>query len=202
MPLFKGSRIKVFSPFSTPRESSATFVALQLSRAIEAVYGRAIPAEIIRYRYLIDTEEGVELKEEGMPLLRDYPNLRSPRIVHFYPTLALVVVVASLALMIVYLRTCRASLGDWVRKAAFVGILSGTMALHVALLASFVTQFIQPDAASTFWRVLVYRASLALPGGELAVWFICALVFAGAYRVTEAEFECIEMPTPRTARDE
>ncbi len=202
MPLFRGSRIKVFSPFSTPRESSATFVALQLSRAVEAVYGRIIPSEVIRDRYLVDTEAGVVLKEEEIPLLRDYQELRPPGIVHFYPTLALVVVVASLALMIVYLRTCRASLGDWVRKATFVGILSGTMALHLAFLVSFMTGFIRPDAASTFWRVFVYRASLALPGGELAVWFICVLVLAGVYRLTEGEFQRIELPTPRAAREE
>ena len=102
--------------------------------------------------------------------------------------------------MAVYLRTCRASLSDGVRRAAFMGILAGTLALHVALVASFIAQFIRPDAVAAFWRVLVHRASLMLPGGSLAVWLSCALVFAGVYWLTQREFERIEMPAPRTTR--
>ena len=200
MPLFKGSRITVYSPFSTPRESSAAFVALQLSRAIETVYGQAIPPEVVRDRYLTGANDGVVFRQTG--LSQDYPDLQAPRLVRFYPTLALATVLAWLTLMMVYLRTCRASLSDGVRKVTFIGILGGALVIHLLFVVAFVTQFIRPDAVSAFWRILAYQAGLMLPGGDMAVWLICALVFAGAYWLAQRVFERIEMPTPRTSRDE
>jgi chromate transport protein ChrA len=138
----------------------------------------------------------VALSEKGLPLLTDYPDLRIPRMVRFYPTLALVTVAAWLILMVVYLRTCRATFSDRVRRTTYAGIIIGTLALHLALLVSFVTRFMRPDAASTFWRVLVGRAGLLLPDEEATVWLICALVFAGAYWLAQREFERTEMPAP------
>ncbi len=196
-PLFRGSRITLYSPFSTPEDCSADFVALQLSRAAREIYGADISPGDLRARYLMGTDTGVELREGGLSLLHDYAGLRAPAHVTFFPMLAVVVFVAWLALCAVYLRTFRASISEAVRKATLIALFVVTMAVHIGLLLSFITRFMRSEAASAFWRVITVKTAAALPGGELGLWALCALLFAAAYGLVQSAFERIEMPAPQ-----
>jgi hypothetical protein len=48
-----------------------------------------------------------------------------------------------------------------------------------------------------FWKAFIRVLGEALPGGSIAVWVICALLFLAAYRLIEKQFKRIEMPVER-----
>lgn len=77
--LFRGSRLGLYCPFPVIAESSPQLFALQIRRAVEAVYGQTIPATEIRERYLdvdgvdVDGDDRVVPRGPGMSLLADHP---------------------------------------------------------------------------------------------------------------------------------
>jgi hypothetical protein len=197
-PLYKDSRIVVYSPFSTEKESSSRFVAWQISRAISAIHGITIPPEEIKARYLVDSSDGIALRDKGLTLLQDYPELQSqkPAIAHaVYP----VFVVALLFLLVaLYLQAFRAGITDTARKWIYYGLLSLCLALHLAQAAAMISRFARPTAASALLKILNRQLAEALPGGNATVWGFSLLLCAALYWFVQSRFERIEITGPRS----
>ncbi len=188
---------RLYTPFATPAGSSIDFVALQISRAIEAVYGESIPLDQIRERYLTLDPDGIVVPgtEAGLTLRDDYPDLDPPARL---PTSAVAfAVIAGLFLLMVgvYSRAFRTNIGVRGRKWAFFGVLFGALAVHVAqfLLNILATK---PYVSTGILKIHLKHAVDILPGGGPAVWLLCALVLTAIYLVAQRQFERIEAPLP------
>lgn len=71
-----GLPLHLVKPFTTPELASRDFVAWQVSRAAQSVYGVKIPADEIADRYLRTDGAGRTLVvDDGLTLQRDYPDL-------------------------------------------------------------------------------------------------------------------------------
>jgi hypothetical protein len=197
-PLFRGSRAVLYSPYHTPPGSSIEFVALQISRATAAVYGRAVPPEEIRERYLeVDADGHVGLKTAGLTLRHDYPDLEAPPEGPVFPVVFLIVGLVTLLSGRVYLEFFRAGIKEWVRKTVFITILVALLGLHVAQFIALVSGLTRVWVVSGFMHIVVKQAADALPGGAIAVWAICGLVLAGCYLLVQRRFERIDVVAVR-----
>lgn len=195
VPLYRGSRIALYSPFSTPEGSSADFVALQMSRAIESIYGKAIPLEEIRDRYLAVGPEGrVALKKAGFNLLEDYPGLRPAWTGPLFPLILMAVGLFFTGYFLVYMRTFRIGTSESFRKGVFLGLLVVAMGLHVSQIVAAIIGWARPEVTAGFWQIilrdLVENHPMAGPG----IWVISALALFGAFRTLQARFGRIEAP--------
>ena len=197
VPLFEGSKIAVYSPFHAPEGSSPEFVALQISRAVQAVYGKTITPQEIQRRYLAQNEGGMALKEGGLALLADHAELKAPARVSWFPVFLLSAGVLFLVLALIYMRFYRASVSDGCRKTVFFGLLALVLAIHLVPLAAAIADWIETWAVTAFLHILLRQLSHALPGGNAGIWILCALLFLGIYRLAQTQFERIEVPTGR-----
>ncbi len=197
-PLFKGGGSALYSPFSTYENSSPDFVALQISRAVEAIYERIIPPDEIKDRYLDVAPDGsIGLKEGGITLLEDYPGMKHRSGGPVFPVMMFLAGIALFILLFVYLRTFRLSITDSVRKIVFVGLLLLAFLLHIVPYALAIGDYMNMRVYIGFWKAFIRVLGEALPGGSIAVWVICALLFLAGYRLIEKQFERIEMPVER-----
>jgi hypothetical protein len=198
MPLRKGGTAVLYSPFSAPEGSSIGFVALQISRAVEAVYGASVPPSEIESRYLEVDERGivVPVKAGGLPLLHDYPDLVEPRRVTSFPIFMLFTAALYLLTSCIYLRLYRATVTNRRRLVIFFVLSGALFALHLALMALFVMRVVRELIFSGLMTIFSRWLTDLLPGGAIAVWVLCALLFWGIYRVAESEFERVEVPVP------
>ena len=203
IPLIKGGTAVLYSPFSTPEGASPEFVALQISRAVEAVYGRSLePSEIMR-RHLEVDDQGVVVpsKSVGLTLLHDYPELTAPRAVSAFPVFMLITTVLYLFTSCLYLRTYRVTVSHGRRMVIFFVLGGWLFAMHLILTALFITRVVRETVVSGLLTIFVQRLTAFLPGGTFAVWIVCALLSWAAYRVAESEFEHVEAPVPRGKPD-
>jgi hypothetical protein len=198
IPLIRGGNAVLYSPFSTPEGSSPEFVALQISRAVETVYGRSVPPSEIMARYLEVDDGGtvVPSKAGGLTLRHDYPDLVEPRRVTSFPLYMLLTTVLYLFTSCVYLRSCRVTVSHRRRLVLFFALLGSMFALHLALTALFLTRVVRETVVSGLLKIFAKWLTEVLPGGTVGVWIVCALLFWGTYRTAESEFERIEAPLP------
>jgi len=203
IPLFRGSTAVLYSPFSTSEGSSPEFVALQISRAVEAVYGRSLDPSEIMSRYLeVDDRGGVVPSEAGgLTLLSDYPELTAPREVSAFPVFMLITTVLYLFTASLCLRSYRVTVPHGRRMVIFFALGGWLFAMHLALTALFVTRVVRETVVSGLLTIFVDRLTEFLPGGTFAVWVVCALLSWAAYRIAESEFERVEAPVPRGKPD-
>jgi hypothetical protein len=199
MPVYEGSRAVAYLPFSTTETSSADFVAWQISRSVEAVYGSAIPYQEIRDRYLeASPDGGVRLSSpEGLTLLADYPELNAGGEGPIFPVAMLLTGLLYLALGAAYFRAYRASVSEGMRKGAFFGLLGAALALHLAPFVAFMTGFVEDWVVLGVAEAGIHRLAALLPGHDFAIWLLCAVIFAAGYRLAQGAFERIEVPLPR-----
>jgi len=196
-PLYTGSRIKVYSPFSTPEGSSPRYVAFQISRAIEAIYGVSVPYQEILDRYLgISADQTVVLKDPGR-LLADHPEWRSRAGTALTPFLLVVISIVYAIMVSIYFRACRAGVSDARRRALFFAMAIAAIAATAAQVAVMVLRWIRPDVGAAFLKILMLRMVQTIPGGTLTVWILCALVLWGVYELCRRQFQPVEvLPTP------
>jgi len=194
-PLFPGSRVVLYSPFSTPEGSSPEFVALQISRAIEAIYGAKVSPTEIGNRYLELRDDGsVGLKETGFTLPEDYPDLRPRGEGPGFPLIIMVLVALPfLVLLTLFLRTYRAGVGDWVRNLVFVVLTVLMVALMAGQMVAAIAGVMEPPVARGFLEILIRQLGETVPG-TLTAWGGSALLLAGAYWLAQARFKRIELP--------
>ena len=188
-----------YSPFSASAENSADFVAWQISRAVEAVYGRSIPYEEIRERYLETTPGGgASLRDPGgLTLLEDYPELHSGGEGPVFPVVLTLTGLLFLALGAIYFRAFRASVSDGARKGAFFAVLGLALVIHIAPFVAFISGFVEDWVLLGQAEAGILWLGRTVPGGDFGVGILCGLIFAAGYRLAQGAFERIEAPLPR-----
>jgi hypothetical protein len=198
IPLYKGARAVLYSPFSTPAESSPEFAALQISRAVEAVYGESVSTQEIMHRYLeVDGDRGVGWREAGAPFRERYRRLE-PRIhVPVFPVVFMILGLFFLLFTSLYIRSFRATVSDRQRLFVYFGVLAFALTVHVApivfLIVGITKDWVLAGAVKIFTRWVIET----LPAGGPVVWVVCLLVLLGGYWVAQGRFERIEVPVPR-----
>jgi hypothetical protein len=191
IPLFRGSRAVLYQPFSVAEEGTREFMALQLSRAAEAVYGQSIPPEELQARIV----DGAP--ERPVTLGGVYPDLRGTAEGPILPVLLLLIGLIWMLMTRVYLTTFRAGVTDARRRTVFFVILAIALVLHLTQFVAGIGWLTRMWIMSSLPRMAVRRLTDALPGGAVAVWLLCGLLFYVAYRLVRARFERIEAPVSR-----
>jgi hypothetical protein len=201
--LWRGSRAVVYSPFDTPPGSSAEFVALQLSRALEAVYGRHVPPEELRERYLRVDESGRTVAATGdLALLAHYPELESRGANGRILMTIIVVAVPLLLSLALVLRLLRALLpaGDVKRFSLVLSLVFVALAFGQVIAAE--THVLEPWVAQALAEMLAQRLSALPLGQRLALWGAAGLLLVVAYRLAEAQYQRLEAPAVPDPRRE
>lgn len=193
-PLYRGSRARVYSPFSSSDPPSAKYMAWQISRATDVVYDRQIPQEEILSRYLETGPSGkVTPVAAGMPLLRDFPGLRARSAGPAFPVLMLLVCVPGFLLSALYLRAFRAQRGERARTRVLWGLLLILLIIHMGQYVLLATRTMKTWVFEGVFEIAIRQAGSVFPGSTILVWVFCGLLIYLAYRVAERSFERIEV---------
>ncbi|MDP6579082.1 MAG: hypothetical protein QF681_00380, partial [Vicinamibacterales bacterium] len=192
---FRWSRAAVYSPYSAPVGSSAAFVALQISRAVQEVYGVSIPSATIEQRYLTTTEAGrvVPRGGEGLTLRADHPELKAG-VGPMFPALITLTVVPWLLLVALLLRAYRPGVREWIRQTVVWGSLGVLLLFWLATSMSTVFQVMEPWGLRALVEIAVFGLG-STTGGTATVWLLALLLLAGAYWIAQSRFLRMEIPT-------
>jgi hypothetical protein len=196
--VFEGGRVILYNPYAALPNSSPEFVALQLSRAIEAVYGERIPHEKIRDRYLVKAEDGsVGIVESGLSLLDDYPQLEASGRGRQFPVVMLVLGFAWLAVAALVYRLHRTGPPGRLAISLIIGVFVVVLLVAVAMFAAAALELVDHAALSRIGDIAVRRFADDLPGGTLAIWGISLALLALAYFLAAAQFSRVEASVER-----
>jgi hypothetical protein len=169
-------------------------VALQISRAAEAVYGVAISPEEIERRWLETGPEGtVAGRAPGLGLRAEDPRL-APRSGPVFPIHTTLVLAPWLLLSAVLLRTYRAGTARWAGQALFWGVVVLFVLFMVGVAAAFVAGLARLWIARWLVEIAAFNLGRSV-AGTAAAWAVCALLLGAAYRLAEVQFERMEIPT-------
>lgn len=179
--LVRSGSIRVYEPYGVGVDSSPGFVALQLSRAIEAVYGTRIPFEELRDRYLeVGPDARTRLKAAGFTLLDDYPELRPRGAGGLFPIVMLAVALPWFLFAALAYRAHRGGAMGRYANALIVGLFGLGVLVGVGLVALQSAEVIDLESMSCFSDILMRRAVEGLPGGTLMVWGMTALALVAS----------------------
>jgi hypothetical protein len=199
-PLFPGSRWKLYTPYHTPPGSSTDYVAWQMSRAVEAVYGESISPEELRERYLETRDHGgAALKTDRLTIDADYPNLKRIRTAGpaFPVVMALTFSLWMLALAI-YFRAFRAGIPNRRRMTVVFVLFAVTMLGWLAAALGPILRILNTPAVNAFLTIVLRRAgeSAAATAG---IWVASVAVSLAAYRLALSRLERAEAIQERKA---
>jgi len=195
--LSRAARAEVVNPFSAPPGSSSRFVALQISRAVEAVYGLSIPPELVERRWLETRPDGTVTARGGdLRIGAEHPGL-TPRAGPMFPVLMVLVGVPWLLLVAAVYRSYRAAIPDWGRQAVFWGAAALFVLLMMVQAATLVTGVVRPWAVRAVIEIAVWELGRTTTG-IVFTWVVSALLLYGAYRIAEAQFLRSEIPARPT----
>jgi hypothetical protein len=202
-PLFTGRRIALYSPFATYEGSSADFAALQISRAVESIYGKSIPADEIKSNYFeIEGDSVIGLKGSGLTLFEDYPDLKRRGDGPFFPIFFLLMGWVWMLLMIIYLKLFRPGTSERTRVIVYIALMVIAFALHFAPFAFAIAGWLNMGAAIGFFAILIRNASNVFPGSSILIWVICALLFLLSYRIAQKQFDRAEFLYTRETKND
>jgi hypothetical protein len=200
--LARGTRAVLYSPFSTPEGSSRQFVAWQLGRAIETVYGVSLSTEQIDRRLLdTDASGGLVWDKATFSAWLGDEGLRPGRSAPLFPVVLTLVGTMWLCTAWAYMRSFRATSSPSSRKWAFFGLLGVLLAVHLAATIAALGVVTRPWVATGVSRLLVRRLSEASPVGEVGVWLGGIVIFGIVYVLVRHGFERIEATPPRTVQE-
>jgi hypothetical protein len=198
IPLYEGSRAVLYSPFSTLADSSPEFAALQISRAVEAVFGETVaPGEILD-RYLeVDGGKIVGWKDEGSTFRERYLERERRVDIPVFPLVFAAMGLLYLVYVSLYARGFRAIVSDRSRLVVYFAIMAFALGLYIApfvpLLLRLTRDWVPIGAA----KILLRQAIEPLPAGGFVVRLACFLLLLGGYWLAQNRFERIEIPVPR-----
>ena len=192
--LVRGGGLLVYSPYDTPAASSARFEALMVSRAVERVYGAAIPAAEILGRYFeVEDDRIVGLEGPGLTLSADYPSLSPPPRGAETPVYLTLTLVPWLLLLTGFLRSLRATVSvGRIRGIYWIG-LGVLLAALIGQVVLTITRVYSADAAYGLLTMLCFRLS-ASPLATAIAWIVCLTLVALTYRLALARFRLAELP--------
>jgi hypothetical protein len=192
-PLIRGWRPAVWSPFSAPPGSSARFVALQIGRAAEAVYGLSIPPEEIERRWLVTFPDGsVAGRGPSLGLREEHPGA-IPRSGPEMPVLLALAMAPWLLLVAALFRAYRSSRPNSSRQAVYWGGLGLLISPLLLLFLAMIAGLARPWLARALLEIPMWSLQ-GIPGGTAAAWVGGAVLLLAAYRLAEIQFLRAEIP--------
>ena len=198
----RGTRALFYSPYSTPVGSSRPFIAFQLSRAIETVYGASLSADEVERRFLgSDASGNAEWRAAAFSAWLTDEGLRPRRNASLFPVVLTLVGVMWLFTVWAYLQAFRPTSSSSSRKWAFFGLLGVLLAVHLAVTIAAVGVVTRPWVAEGVARMAVRRLVQAVPAGEVGVWLVGIAIMGIVYAWVQRRFERIEAAPPRTAQE-
>jgi hypothetical protein len=185
--------VKLYSPYSTPPGSSIDFVAWQLSRAVEAVYGAQIAPDEIKGRYLRErTDGGAELIPDKLHLEADYPYLRPIRkpgpVLPVVMGLSFAIWMLALA---VYFQAFRAGISNARRMMTAFGVLALMMLGWLAVVFGPIVRRISGGYFNGGLTAALRQAGES-PVATAAVWITMIAVSLASYRLALWRFRNAE----------
>ena len=199
-PIARGSRTVFFSPFQASVDRSPRFVAWQLSRAIERVYGRQIAPDSLRRRLLLETEAGGTRVRPEIGAIRDaYPELRATAVWARFPVMVALIGAPWLLLLIITISGMRA--GASALRRSWGGIIAAVVSVGGLLgmiIASSNGQMAEWQVA-VLARIWTRQLAAWLPGPPLADLLVALFVVAALYWLAARQFERSETPATRPA---
>jgi hypothetical protein len=182
--LIRGVRPILYNLYSAPPGSSARFVALQASRAVEEVYGVSIPPEEIERRHLETHPDGTVAGRADSLALRAGP---------ISAVLFFLVGVPWMLLVALLLRAYRAGVREWVRQSIVWGALGILLAIWLVETLGLMTGLTEPWLIRALVEIPTFRLG-ASAAGTIAAPLLAALGFLGAYRLAGGQFARMEIP--------
>ena len=192
--LLQGFPLALYSPYNTAEATTADFEALMASRAIQDIYGLAIPAGEIRDRYFV-VEDGrvTGLVRDAFTLEDDYPLPEAASTGPDFPVYMMLVLVPALLLTAVFVRSFRAEHSNGYIRGVYwigLGLLLGLLIVQAVL--AFLDLF-QPEAAGGLLAILIYRLGSS-PLSSAMTWLVALGTIYASYRLARRQFELAEIP--------
>ena len=169
------------------------FVAWQISRAAEAVYGVRIPAEEIRERYLEAQGDEVVLKTETLSLVGDFPGLEPLPAGPIFPFMLLTTVVLWLFAVAANARGYRAGVSSRGRTLRWMWFLPIVLGFILAMFALAVTDIMEPWALTALIEI-PFRDLAGEVGKTVGFWLFTLFLLFFSYRLAERSFVGAELP--------
>ncbi|MCP4292560.1 MAG: hypothetical protein GY780_12090 [bacterium] len=136
----KGLPWLFYKPYSTPKGASLDYVAWQMSRAIENVFGEQVSPQEISDQYLeIDSQGHVKSLSRGLNLKADHPQWSEVKGGTVFPVLFGFVTVFFLLVLSLHFRMLRRQASFKKGRITFWILLGALMALHLANLVTYIT---------------------------------------------------------------
>jgi len=191
LPVLRNQTPVMYNPFTTGPGCSAEFVAWQLSRAVEAVYGERISSEEIRMSYLDQDEDGqVQLREGGLTLRADHPDWRERPGGPVMPLLLGSSVVVWMIVLGFYLGSVRAGLSPGAIKARYWGMMIVLLTLHLGQFALAIMNVYELDLILGLVGQKI--SQVGSTGGIVAVFAGSVAITTVAYLVVRRRFRSLE----------
>jgi hypothetical protein len=200
IPIQPGLPTVMYKPYTTPPSASIDFVAWQIHRAMNAVYGRALSPDEIKTRYLEVDETGrVRPQGEALTLRSDDPSLSPRTTLAVFPVLMLLICFPYLLLtgLVLRLMSNRYTLAQ--RKAIAWYVMGAALVLMLGFVGMAIAGLVDPWALWSSLKIGLRHLQQGVPGGGIELWVVCAGLLWVAYRVAEKAFARHEAP-PRAVQ--
>ncbi len=195
-PLFRGSDIVLYSPFHTPPGSPPAFVAEQLSRAAERLFGERPDPEEIEERYFTAGPDGeMRMRGETINIGRDYPRLSAS---NWHGILPVVVLLIGIPWFLIAASTFQLYSGR--RNGRVLQLVLGSIVTVWILFIIFVSS----SGLTAEWKIgafawiLVRKLSRGIPGGVTVSWLVAAAALFVGYLLSWNRFRRVEAPIRRS----
>lgn len=196
--LLPGTPLTVHNTYHLPAGADARFVAWQISRAVDAVYGATIEPQEIRARYLKTDPEGrVAPVEGGLTLRADYPELEPSYRGPVFPLLIGSLLTAYLLIVAGLFSVVRSGLTLVRWRIWFWGSMVLLLALHVGGFGSLIAEWTTEWAMSAVVLVSARAIRDVGPVAVVLTWAVAAAAVAGAWSFALARFRAAEAPRAR-----
>ncbi len=193
--VMKGLPWQFYQPYHTPIDAGPDFIAWQIHRAVQAVYGVEISPDEIRQRYLEVPEEGpVEVVEAGLTLQADYPELHNGYRGPVFPILVGSILILFILAQGVIFSFYRPGITYKRGRVVFWGMMGFLFLLHVCVYATLIAGWTDDWILTGSVLGLARMVLDAGPFAQVGVWFLTALIFAASWRWTERRFHDVEAP--------
>jgi len=193
-PVYFGSRRVLYSPYDAPPGSSKRFVALQISRAVEAVYGVYIPPESIAERDLEETSDGRVVPRDGRLHLRAERDDLHPRAASSYLAILLFSAVVSWLLLVALLFTSyRAAVQQRTRQLAVTAYIVLFVAGMLGVTGLMVQRVVHPAAMSAALAIAGRHVDASVLGAAV-LWAVGMVLTVAAYGLAQRQFRHMEIP--------
>jgi len=192
-PLWRGWAISLYDPYEVGPESSPRFVEFQMRRAVEAVYGIPLPAELSEpdYQAPPNITGGAERGAFTLDISRgrlSHDRIRTAAVALLLLTLA------GTTLMFTALLQFGSSVHRKVFKWVALGFIIFLVVIAIAVSAARLLDFTQVWYVGALISIGVHTLAHWLPLPTSALWVLCVTFWVGAYLFLGRVFNTIEFP--------